>query len=72
MFVFFLFVRIMAGFILLFDLITRYLYIILLTEYNSKVVLRKMNAQEYETIVKEIDKLLAKFDKEKRKLAQGH
>ena len=62
----------MAGFILLFDLITRYLYIILLTEYNSKVVLRKMNAQEYETIVKEIDKLLAKFDKEKRKLAQGH
>ena len=31
-----------------------------------------MNAQEYETSVKEIDKLLAKFDKEKRKLAQGH
>jgi hypothetical protein len=29
-----------------------------------------MNAQEYETIVKEIDKLLAKFEKKKRKLAQ--
>jgi len=31
-----------------------------------------MNAQEYESVVKEIDKLIAKFEKKKRRLARAH